>query len=80
MRELSAQQDNELLLSGERIVLLEAQSARAFEDNTEAQSRIRELETELAVAQARSERLLTNYSALEDETGQIKEKHVEAEL
>lgn len=73
LQESSAQQDNELLLSGEQITQLEVQSAQAH-------SRIQELETKLAAKKAKSKMLLTDYSALEDEASQIKEKHVEAEL
>lgn len=73
LQESSAQQDNELLLSGEQITQLEVQSAQAH-------SRIQELETKLAAKKAKSKMLLTDYSALEDEASQIKEKHAEAEL
>jgi predicted nucleic acid-binding Zn-ribbon protein len=61
LRESYTQQESELLLSGERIVLLETQLA---DNSSKAQSRIQELETELAAANAKSERLLTNYSTL----------------
>jgi chromosome segregation ATPase len=57
--------------------LLETQ---LFEDGSKEKLRIQDLETDLAAAHAKSESLLTDYSALEEELIQVKGKQAKVEL
>lgn len=73
LRGLMAQQENELLLSGQRQSLLEIQAS-------EANSQIQGLEAQLMASKENSKRLEEDHSIIKEDLKQLKEKFIEVDL